>query len=64
MNYIGVLFQSFTPLKFTFIATCDYRAKAQLGSCVRVADDVNQTLHKAILLFSLFALAFEDLSEP
>ena len=43
---------------------CGYRAKSQLGSCVRVVDGVRQALHKAVLLFSLPILAFEDMNEP
>ena len=43
---------------------CGYRAKSQLGSCVRVVDGVRQVLHKAVLLFSLPILAFEDMNEP
>ena len=40
-----------------------YRAKSQLGSCVRVDDTIRQALHKTILLFSLPTMAF-DMDEP
>ena len=64
VNYIRDLISSIILTFSLNFCICDYRAKAQLGSCIRVADDIRQALHKAILLFSLPALAFEDLSEP